>query len=339
MANFATTWTMTHPSYVEPGILLHYNQATGAFDLLATGNPLVRLGSEDKAVYMKALEVRHKTLATAGNANLIPSASLVPKWISAPTYLIQSRAEYNHHETAMMNAYGINIVEAYRLANRQGHFQTLRNFLLYGNLPANGEGIVNTPGATSINLPADSFGKTTVRTYDNGQLGQFFLSQLLATKQRAYQLGQPARFSIVGPQQTLGQMEYPNIVQLTSYQRAGAGSTTTVGMIKDVAGLNGDIIEWNYDDTLINQGAGGNTDMVIISMPELKKPSARINTNAFATLTPDINYCTVMYADMPAPMEIPTPLPGGAIDVQFEMRATSGWAIRPEGITLISMPY
>jgi hypothetical protein len=299
----------------------------------------VRLGSEDKAVYVKTLAMRQKTIATAGGANLLPSASLVPDWISAPTYLIQSRSEYNHHETAMMGQWGINIVEAYRLANRQGHFQTLRNFALYGNLPANGEGILNSPGATSINLPADSFGNASARTYDNGQMGQFFLSQLLATKTRAFQLGTPARFSIVGPQRIMGQFEYPNIVQLTSYQRPGAGSTTTVGMIKDVAGLNGDIIEWNYDDTLINQGAGGTTDMVVISMPELKKPAARINTNAFAGLTPDLTWCTVQYTDMPAPMEIPTPIPGGAIDVQFEMRATAGWAIRPEGITLISMTY
>lgn len=338
MANFATTWTMTHPSYVEPGIILQINQASGAFDLLATGNPLVRLGSEDKQIYVKKLEVRHKTIATAGNANFIPSASLVPSWISAPTYSILSRAEYNHHETAMMGQWGINIVDAYRLANRQGHFQTLRNFALYGNLPANGEGLVNAAGATSVNLPPDTNGSDSARTYDNGQMGQFFLSQLLATKTRAYQLGLPVRFSVVGPQRILGQFEYPNIVQLTSYQRPGAGSTTTVGMIKDVSGLNGDIIEWSYDDTLQGQGAGG-TDMVIISMPEVKKPAGRINTNAFAELAPGLQACTVMYTDMPAPMEIPTPLPGGAIDVQFEMRSSTGWALRPEGLTLISMTY
>ena len=46
-----------------------------------------------------------------------------------------------------------------------------------------------------------------------------------------------------------------------------------------------------------------------------------------------------MYMDMAAPREIPTPLAGGAIDVVFEQRATSGWGIRPEAITVISMQY
>ena len=338
MANLSTGWQITHPSFQEPELLLQYQQASGAFELLAGANPLVKLGSEDQYVYIRRMDVRTKVRGSQGNANYLPSSSVIPSFMSTPTYLLQSRAEYNHHDTAMMGEWGANIVEAQRLANRQGHFQALRSLLLYGMQPANGEGLANTAGATSVNLPADSFGATTSRTYDNGQMGQFLLSQFLATKVRCNQLGIPVRFVICAPQRILGQFEYPNIVQLTSFQRPGAGSTTTAGMVKDVAGLNGDVVEWVYDDTLIGQGSGG-TDLMIINMPEVKKPSQRINTNEFALLSPGLLACTLQYVDVPAPIEIPTPLAGGAIDIQFEMRATSGWAVRPETVTLISLAW
>ncbi len=339
MANLATAWVMAHPSFMEPELILQYNQASGAFETLYGGNPQVKIGSEDQYVYIRTLSVRTKVISGQAAGNLLPSADVVPQLISTPTYLNQSRAEYNHHDTAMMAEWGTSIVEAQRLANRQGHFQLLRDMLLYGNIPANGEGLVNANGATTVNLPPDSFGNDTVVSYDNGQMSQFLLQQLLATKTRTMQLGMPARFVILGPQRVLGQFEYPNIVQLTSYQRAGAGSATTAGVVKDVAGLNGDIVEWTYDDTLIAQGAGGN-DLVIISMPEVKKPDGgKLNTNEFAKLLPGMSACVLMYTDLAAPVEIPTPLAGGAIDVLYEMRASPGWAVRPEALTLVSMAY
>lgn len=339
MPVLATSWAITHPSFIEPELILSYQQASGAFETLAGGNPRVRLGSEDKYVYIRTLTVRTKVQSNQAAGNSIPSATIVPAYINVPTYLNRTRAEYDHHDTAMMAEWGASIVEAQRLAMRQGHFQLLRNMLLYGNLPANGEGLVNTNGATAVALPADSFGQTSVRTYDNGQMGTFFLTQILQTKARAMQLGQPARIVVLGPQRTLGQFEYPNIVQLTTYQRPGAGSATTVGMIKDVAQLNGDTVEWVYDDTLANYSAPG-VDTILIVMPEIKKPRGKtFNTNEFATLSPDMAACTLMYTDVAAPVEIPTPLPGGAIDILSEMRASPGWGVRPEGITIVQMTF
>ena len=341
MANLATSWTTINPSFMEPDFIVQYNQYSGAFRALAGGAPRVKIGSEDKVVYAKRLDVRAAVSANQAAGNQIQSATVVPSMIQCPTYLVRSRAEYDHHDTAMMSEWGVSVVDAERMANRQAHFQFLRNMLLYGNIPANGEGIVNANGATSVSLPADSFGNTTVLTYDNGQLGTFFLQQFLNLKAACFQLGMPARFVVLGPQRILGQMEYPNIVQLTSYQRPGAGSATTAGMIKDVAGLNGDVVEWTYDDTLIGQGAGGGSnDLVIINMPEIKKPEGPgINTNEFAKVTPSMNDCTLMYTDVAAPIEIPTPLPAGAIDVLFEMRASPGWVTRPETVRLCTIPY
>lgn len=336
MANLATSWVITNPSFIEPEIILGYNQASGAFETLASGKPSVKIGSEDKYVYAKRLDVRTRIIANQAHGNMLPSATVVPSMISIPTYLARIRAEYDHHDTAMMAMWGTNIVEAQRLAMRQGHFQFVRNNLLYGMLPSNGEGIMNANGAVTVNLPPDSYGNTRISTYDNGQLAFFLLSQFAATKSRTMQLGIPRKFVIIGPQRDLSLMEYQGIVQLTSYQRVGAGSQSIAGVVKDVALWNGDQVIWAYDDTLIGQGAGG-TDAILIVMPEVEKPKASSwNTNEFASLAPGMAACTIQYADMAAPLEIPTPLPGGAIDIVSELRTSPGWVIRPEVVTIIS---
>ena len=84
----------------------------------------------------------------------------------------------------------------------------------------------------------------------------------------------------------------------------------------------------------------GNGDAIIITMPERKKPAgSRFNTNEFAKLAPGIDATTLMYCDMAAPREIPTPLAGGAIDVLSEWRVTAGWGVIPEAVTIISAQY
>jgi hypothetical protein len=339
MANNAPAFVTVNPSYIEPGILLPYSQASGAFDTLAEGQPLARLGDGDLYAYIKRIDVRTKVAAGQSGYNSLPGISTTLSMISTPTYLIRVRGEYDHHDTSAMERWGVSIVEAQRLGMRQGHFQLARNALLYGFNPANGEGLLNTAGATAVNLPPDSNGNSTVVTYDNGQMGIFLLTQISALKTRTNQLGTGRKFTILGPQRVLGAFEYQNIVQLTQFQREGAGTATTAGMVRAVTELNEDEITWVYDDTLIGKGAGG-TDAVVIVMPEVQKPKgSKINTNEFAKLAPGIEACTLMYCDQAAPREIPTPLPGGAIDVLSEWRITSGWGVRPEAVTKISMQY
>jgi len=232
----------------------------------------------------------------------------------------------------------IDIAELHRLGMRQANFQLQRNGLLYGFNPQNGEGIMNAQGATAIPLPPDGNGNDTVVTYDNGEMAFFLLSQIRQIKTRTYQLGMGRKFVICGPQETLGQFEYEGVVMLMQFQTKGAGSTTTKGVIEDVLTMNDDTVEWGYDDTLKGKGAGG-TNAVLIVMPEVVQPKGRgtVNTNEFAKLSPTLEACTLMFNDKPAPTEIPTPLAGGAIDVIQEMRSTSGWAVRGETVTIISM--
>src|SRR5579859_4239726 len=251
MAFITDSVNMVHPSMVEPELIMPINQASGAFDTLPDGKPTVKLGAEDLAVYAKRLDLRTTMSAAQSAANQLPSATIVAGLLSTPTYLLRSRMEWDHHDAANAGNWGIGIEAASRLGSHQGHFQLMRGALLYGFNPVNGEGLLNASGVTSVNLPPDTDNHTTIVTYDNGQLAFFFNQQIGLIKQRTNQLGIGREFTILMPQRVGVQVEYANIVQLVQYQRIGAGSQTTAGVVKDILEGNKDIIRWVYDDTLI----------------------------------------------------------------------------------------
>jgi len=334
----ASSWVQAHPSYVEPGLIVQYNQASDFKYILYGGKPEVKIGAEDLYVYVRHLDVRTDVISSQSASNQVPSPQLTFDYASVPSYIQRMRAEYDHHDTANVAAWGVSIVEAERRAMWQGHFQHLRNKALYGFNAANGEGVLNSPGITQITLPPDPSGALTVSTYDNGAMAAFLLSQILAIKSATMQLGMGRKFTILGPQRTIGSFEY-NVVQLTSFQRTGAGSESTKGTVEDIAARNGDEITWGYDDTLIGKGQGG-TDAVVIVMSEVEPRAVEpINTNEFGKMQPALNACVTMYTDVAAPIEIPTPLAGGMIDVLTEMRATPAVAWRPEAVVVVSMQY
>lgn len=337
MPVISPAFIQAHPSFVEPGIILQYSQASNAFDLLPSGGPMPKLGEGDLWVYAKRADIRTKVAAGQSAYNQLPSVEIAMSQISVPTYLLRVRGEFDHHDTAALARWGMPMMEAQRLGMRQGHFQLARNGLLYGFNPQNGEGLLNTNGATATTLPADSNGNDTMVTYDNGELALFFLTIMASIKTRTYQFGIGRKFTIIGPQRDLGMMEMVSIVQLVQFQRAGAGSATSAQMVKAVMEMNGDTIDWGYDDTLIGKGQGG-TDAIVFVMTEVEKPTAsKWNTNIWATIQPGLEACTAMYCDKAAPTEIPTPLPGGATDILSEFRISPGWGIRPEAITILSV--
>jgi len=340
MANITNGFVQINPNFTMPELIIQYQQPSGAFLTLPGGTIMPRLSPTDLAVYVKRLNVKSSFLANQNVSNQLPSCAIDATQISTPTYLLRARAIYDHHDIAYANVWGFSLPDAQRLAMRQGIFQGLRQGLLYGfNSQNTGEGLLNAPGATKTSLPADSFGNTTVVTYDNGQMAQFILQQIVQAKTRMNQLGQPARVVIVGPQRVIGQWQY-SIVQLTSVQRPGAGSFSTSATIEHVGGWNGDEIEFGFDDTLIGQGQSG-TDAVLLVIPEIKVPfvGSQPNTNEFSKLQPGLEATTLMLTDLAAPKEIPVPIAGGALDVLSEMRATPGWGIRSQGVVILSMQY
>ncbi len=334
----ASAYVTVNPSFSEPEFLMQYNQASGFIDTLADGQLRVRLAEDDLLVYMKQLNLRTKMASGTAAANELPGVNITASQISTPTYLLRVGAQWNHHDVAAGARWGFSTPEAYRLGMRQANFQLARDACLFGLNPQNGEGLLNATGVTAVNLPPDSNGNTTVVTYDNGQMAFFIAQQILNIKTRTVNLGKGRKFTILGPQRTLGLFEY-NIVQLVQYQRQGAGSASTAGTVKEILMSNGDTLVWAYDDTLIGQGAG-NTDAVIIVMPEVAKPNVGgVDTNIFATMTPGTGVCTTQYCDMAAPREITSPLAQGTTDFLMEWRITSGWAPRSTALTVVSMQY
>lgn len=344
MANIFPEKAIVTPSFTEPDLIVTYAQASGAFSALAGGKPRVKIGSEDLAVYINRLDLRTNAAVGQSPMNYLPSADLVASFDQTATYILRTRAIWDHHDMARAGEYSVGLPGSQDLAQRQGIFQQLRTGLLFGFNPAKGEGLLNTSGATAVTLPPDVYGNDTVSTYDNGQMALFFLSQIVALKSRMYQSGGNIKNEIVviSPQRVFLQFAYAGIVQVTSYQRPGGGTSTTAQVIQDVAKDNGDEFSWYFDDTLIGQASGGN-DAVILTMPEIEAPDIpglAVDTNVFgADMRPQLKAVNLMYSDMAAPMKIPTPTPDGAITEIQELRASSGWCVRPQGISILSMPY
>lgn len=341
MANYFPAQARVSPSFAEPELIITYAQPSGAFEALQGGKPRVKIGSEDLYVYINGLDLRTEAFTAQAASNFLPSSTLVGTYGSTATYLIRTRSVWDHHDIAAAAQYAVSLPAAQDLASRQGIFQQMRSMLLYGYNPSNGEGLLNAPNAVAVTLPADSYGNTTVSTYDNGQMALFILSQIVALKTAMFQSGANIKnkIRIISPQRVFLQMSYANVVQVTSYQRPGAGTSTTGQVIQDVAKEMGDEVEWYYDDTLIGKGAGG-SDAVILTIPEIEVPDiGGINTNAFGHVQSSMKAVNVMYADMAAPMKIPTPTPDGAITEVQEIRCSSGWNLRPQGLVIISCPH
>ena len=341
MANIFPAAVKVSPSFTEPELIITYAQASGAFSALAGGKPRVKIGSEDMVVYVNTLDLRTEVAYGQSPFNLLPSATLKADYFQTPTYLMRSRAIWDHHDIARAAMWNVNLPQAQDLALRQGIFQQMRVGLLYGFNPANGEGLTNTAGATTVTLPPDSYGNTRASTYDNGQMALWWLGLIVSLKSRMFQSGGNIKNEIVviTPQEIFLNFAEQNIVQVTSYQRPGAGTATTAEVIANVAMANGDTFKWYFDDTLIGQGANG-ADLCLLTMPEIEQPDVPgINTNVFATLQPNMKAVNLMYMDMAAPMKIPTPTPDGGVTEIQELRGTSGWCVRPQGITIANVPY
>ncbi len=342
MANIFPAQAKVHPSFSEPELIVQYFQASGAFATLYEGKPRVRMGAEDLWVYVNKLDIRSQSIGSQFASEFLPSATLQAEYLQTATYLLRTRAIYDRHDIAAAARYAVGLPFAQELAMRQGIFQQMRSMLLYGYNANNGEGLLNASGITNVTLPPDSLGNTTVQTYANGDMALFILEQIVELKTRMYQSGSYVNNKIVilSPQREFMQMQYGDIVQVVNYQRPGGGTSTVAEVVKTVAQEAGDSVEWYYDDTLIGQGSGG-SDAVVIIIPEVERPVIPgINTNVFgAEMEPATTAVSVMYNDVAAPIKIATPTPDGAVTELLELRSTSGWVWRSEGVTVVSMPY
>jgi hypothetical protein len=341
MANLFPARARINPHFAEPDLIVTYAQASGAFEALQGGKPRVKIGLDDLYVYVNSLDLRTEVQASGAAPNFLPSATLVGDQFSTATYLVRTRSVWDRHDTAAAANYNVSLPAAQSLAARQGHYQQYRTALLYGYNPANGEGLLNAPGATQVTLPPDPYGNTTFSTYDNGAMALWLLTQIVNLKIGMFQSGGKIhnKIVVISPQRIFLQAQIANIVQVTAYQRPGAGTSTTANVAQAQMQEAGDDLVWYFDDTLIAKGAGG-ADAVILTIPEVEVPDLPgINTNAFGEVSPSMKAVNIQYAAMAAPAEIPTPTEDGAITTVYENRISAGWSLRSQGLYILSIPH
>lgn len=338
MASLGSGQTYISPSMILPEIIMQQSMRSGAFEILAGGAPMTKIGSSDLVVYQKYMRMTSQAMAGQSLPAQLPSSSVTTGYDQMMTYRLASRSQYGYLDDVAASREGYALTEALRLANRQGHAQLLRNMLLYGVTPENNEGVTNSPNAIKVELGSDSQGNNRYTQWDSGEFSLFLLKLISDQKVRMMILGQALTTVVLAPQRFLQHLQWTGIVELTTYQRSGAGTATIGTMTENIAkDADGDNLIFCADDTLIGKGAGG-TDLILITNPELVMPegSGNINTNIFATLTPNQQAVNVMFCDVPAPTEVPSPIPDGGVTTLYTMRATPGWNFRPEGITLLS---
>ncbi|RYF60064.1 MAG: hypothetical protein EOO39_32630, partial [Cytophagaceae bacterium] len=175
MSAFAPAMTTVSPSMVLPEVVMQYSMASGAFEILPGGAPAVKIGSSDLMVYQKYLRATTQTHVGQSLPGQLPSSSIVPSYDQMMTYRMASRSQYSYLDTDAASRWGYSLVDALRLANRQGHAQLLRNMLLYGVNAANNEGVTNSPNAITSNLGSDSQGNDSYTTWDAGEMAKFML--------------------------------------------------------------------------------------------------------------------------------------------------------------------
>lgn len=338
MSILAPSFVKINPSYTVPGLLVDQTQRSGAFHLLPNSSIQATLGLADKAVYMHRMGIKTRNSISQDSQNELATVDINLSQVQTLTYLIQNQAIFNRHEVAAGAAYNVAVPSAFSLALKQAHFNQLRDLLLYGFQPEYGEGMLNAVGAKATVIPPDSNNTKDVLNMIPGEVSEFLLKEIQDIQNRTQHAGMKCVFTLLGPQRVLNLLETSKIVQLTSYQVKGGGTATVYGQIQSILEDKGDAILWQYDDTLKGKGANG-ADALILTMREINLSGydGMPNTNIFGqSISPQDPSCNLMFADVPAPTEFITPMPGTATHIQMEMRATPGWAVRPEATTIIS---
>lgn len=335
-SNYFTAKIQAQPSYTMPGMVVQQSVVSGFTGILGGGNVQSRLNTTDVAVYMQSLKFRANSVVSQNPANSLPSGvELIPEMRSIPTYFIRAKAEYDSHDVAAAGNWNVSLEQAIKLALKQSHFERIRDAALYGVNASNHEGILNAPNIVTASLPADSHTNTGFVDYDNGELVVWLLNRINDLTSRTFTSGSPVRLAMLMPIRLLNKLT-TGIVQLTSYQRSGAGSDSVGGTIQTVLEWNGKDIEFYVDNTLQGKGDGG-TDGIILCIPELVDQSDMpFNTNIFASLQPNITANIVQMCDTPEPVFKTVPLSLDNNEIMSEQKIIPAWGVRPEAITFIS---
>ena len=331
---------IVQPSTILPEMVLQQSQRSGWKNLFG-GGIQSRIKEGDKVVYMRGLTMTNNgVVATQGSTMQLPSVTFTPRLAQARVLLLQSGANYDHHDLAGASNHGFALPAALDLAHEQGMAHQKRNMDLFGL--RSDEGLLNQ--VTHISVAADqTTGATTWSAYNAGELAVDVLAGTINDLAIAtYTLGVPNKAVILAPQRIISLLMSRKVVQLFSFQMVGGGTATSGEMAQKLCANVNLEVEMYPDETLKNAGSGSK-DVVIVSIPELTpyqqvEPDA-LDTNSFGELQPNTKSNNLSLVDRAKPTRIVSPLPRGATDVLYELGATCGWAIRPETTVALEMIY
>lgn len=331
---------IVQPSTILPEMVLQQSQRSG-FAKVFGGGIQARIKEGDKVVYMRGLSMANNgVVATQGSTMQLPSVTFTPKLAQTRVVLLQSGANYDHHDLAGATNHGFALPAALDLAHEQGMAHQVRNMALHGL--RSDEGLLNQ--ITHISVAADqTTGATTWSGYNAGELAVDVLAGTINDLAIAtYTLGVPNKAVILAPQRVISLLMSRKVVQLFSFQMPGGGTATSGEMASRLCANVNLTVEMYPDETLKNAGSGSK-DIVIISIPELTPYQTvdidALDTNAFGELQPNTKSNNLLLQDRAKPTRIVSPLPRGATDVLYELSSTCGWALRPETSVALEMTY
>ena len=319
------------PSFSDPNVVIQRSQVSG-FPALFNGLD-TKLNETDLNVYYDKIAFTTQAQASQNQTGFLPSGSIVASTYGMPVYALKTISIIDREASFSAANYNIGLMEARKLLHRQSIFQAMRQAALFGIIPSNNEGITNSPNVLKQTLPADSFGNF-FQLYNPNELFVYFLNNIIVPLQRAtFSGGLRPRIVMLGTQRMLLAMNNAKIVELTSFQREGAG-TASVGssiVLQGGQGSYGYEVQFEFDDTLEGVGPGG-TDILIATIPSLENnPETAFNTNAMsAGLVNEMTDNNKMYISGAAPVEVESPASQGATELYSYLRVTPGVAIKPE---------
>jgi hypothetical protein len=123
MPSNSPAFVTVNPSFIEPGILLPYTQASGFLELFAGGYILTKISPEDQYIYAKGIHLRTQVAAGQSAYNQLPTIETTPFQIQTPTYQLRSHSQFDHNDIAAMGRWGMSLMEINRLGHRQGMFR------------------------------------------------------------------------------------------------------------------------------------------------------------------------------------------------------------------------
>ena len=331
MTGFSSIATI-QPNIIDPGFVDSYMTSTWV-DALPDSTFKQNLSETTQQVLKFALGVTTNGQMGQGNAYNVPSLSYTSELMSTPVYTFNVQYSINRDAAAMAANYGADEAALQQWLAEKALFIQTMGAVIDGVNPAIGEGLLNTTDRTSeVLLASDLTGETDLDLQDKGEVRDAVFRHLNNLLQRSgMQTAKGFAIGAIGAQNIWGELN-GSPIQLTSAQRAGAGTMTVWQAIEEWAERYQAKIFTGMSDKLLGKGING-TDAFVLFLHGIKRSSMnQFDVNKTAPVPIENNVMSIY--TMP-PIEEPIQQHGG-LHIHVKARMTGLWAYRGKAITVLS---